>query len=92
MSYVRDPLASPYQLATPMGVKLMEERISDLARDRERVPTIEELREVGIDGNVVTLNLMAASLIHHHFPLSDPVREENRIWSRLQDLWAPRSN
>ena len=90
MSYVISPRADPFALATPMGVQLLDELVTDLVQGKGHFPTEQELAGVGIDGHTVVFNYMAAQHIHDEF-LSrfdwrfgfDPGVEERRIWNLL---------
>lgn len=92
MCYVIAPRADPFALATPMGVQLLDELVTDLVQGKGHFPTEQDLSGVGIDADTVVLNYMAAIRTHdemqgHSF---DPGQEEKRIWSRLPTAnWRP---
>jgi hypothetical protein len=83
--YVVVPHAVPSALATPMGVQLLDELVTDLVQGKGHFPTEQELSGVGIDGYTVVFNYMAAQYIHDELLGRgfDPRTEEQRIWSRI---------
>ncbi|HLD96673.1 MAG TPA: hypothetical protein VI794_03115 [Patescibacteria group bacterium] len=79
--------ASPFALATPEGIELLEGLVREVVAERAKFPTEEQLTVVGIDDKAVVLNYLAARRFHAACPRVDPEMEEERIWSRLRFFW-----
>jgi len=82
-----DASVGPFALITPEGIKLLEELVKAIVAGREKFPSEEQLSGVGMDGDAVALNHLAARRIHALCPRVDPKMEEERIWARLRFFW-----